>query len=220
MKLFALLSLLLPPCKLKNKILNLFNHVNVDGDCYIGFSYIDVENLTIERCVRIKHFVKIRGLRSVLLKENSYIGNHNSIYCNIKLGAHGNFFLGKNSELISRNLLDVTSNINIGNNVVVGGHGSQFWTHGFDTQRNRIQGEIVIHNNVYIGSSTIFNLNVSVCEDVIIGAGSVVSKSINSRGFYAGAPASKKNDNFLIRETETILLIRQENEAKFFEKKL
>jgi len=219
-KLFSLLTLLLPPSKFKNKVLNLFSNVSISKEAYIGFSYINVKQIRIETNAKIKHLVRMKGLEKIFLKEGSYIGNHNSLYCNVTIGDKGHFTLGKNSELVSRNALDLTSDITIGNNVIIGGYGSQFWTHGFDVYRNRLQGEIFIADNVYIGSSTIFNLGVSICSNVSIGAASVVSKSISESGFYAGVPAIKKNDKYQFIETDIIKLVNKKGDSQFFEKEL
>jgi len=45
-----------------------------------------------------------------------------------------------------------------------------------------------IGNNVSIGSNSTI-LPVQICDDVVIGAGSVVTKNIQKRGIYAGNPA-------------------------------
>jgi acetyltransferase-like isoleucine patch superfamily enzyme len=45
-----------------------------------------------------------------------------------------------------------------------------------------------IGNKVYIGSNSTI-LPVSICDDVVIGAGSVVTKNINKPGTYVGNPA-------------------------------
>jgi acetyltransferase-like isoleucine patch superfamily enzyme len=45
-----------------------------------------------------------------------------------------------------------------------------------------------IGNHVSIGSNSTL-LPVSICDDVVIGAGSVVTKDINQPGIYAGNPA-------------------------------
>jgi acetyltransferase-like isoleucine patch superfamily enzyme len=47
-----------------------------------------------------------------------------------------------------------------------------------------------IGNNVSIGSNATI-LPVTICDNVIIGAGSVVTKSILEKGVYAGNPARK-----------------------------
>lgn len=220
MKLFPLLTFLLPPSKFKNILLNLFPNVNIASSSYIGFSYIDVNEIDMQECSKIKHFVKVKGLNSILLKKNSFIGNYNTLYCNPKLGSSGHFILGENSELVRKNFLDLTGRISIGNNVVIGGFGSQFWTHGFDIERNRVQGDIKIEDNVYIGSSTILNLGVLICSNVSVGSGSVISKSILNFGFYAGVPAIKKHDNIHFSENEVMNLISYSGKSKFFEKKI
>lgn len=46
----------------------------------------------------------------------------------------------------------------------------------------------MIENNVSIGSNATI-LPVSICENVVIGAGSVVTKDITKPGFYVGNPA-------------------------------
>jgi acetyltransferase-like isoleucine patch superfamily enzyme len=46
----------------------------------------------------------------------------------------------------------------------------------------------VIEKNVYIGSNATI-LPVRICSNVVIGAGSVVTKDINKPGIYAGNPA-------------------------------
>ncbi|WP_104722773.1 acyltransferase [Helicobacter mesocricetorum] len=54
--------------------------------------------------------------------------------------------------------------------------------------------ETKIGNRVSIGSNATI-LPVEICDDVVIGAGSVVTKDITKKGIYAGNPAR------LIRET-------------------
>lgn len=49
-----------------------------------------------------------------------------------------------------------------------------------------------IGNNVSIGSNATI-LPISICENVVIGAGAVVTKDINEPGVYAGNPAKKIN---------------------------
>jgi acetyltransferase-like isoleucine patch superfamily enzyme len=47
-----------------------------------------------------------------------------------------------------------------------------------------------IGNNVSIGSNATI-LPVSICDNVVIGAGAVVTKNISEKGIYAGNPARK-----------------------------
>ena len=50
-----------------------------------------------------------------------------------------------------------------------------------------------IKDNVSIGSNSTI-LPVEICSNVVIGAGSVVTKTINEPGIYAGNPAKKIRD--------------------------
>ena len=47
-----------------------------------------------------------------------------------------------------------------------------------------------IGNNVSIGSNASI-LPVTICDNVVIGAGAVVTKNIDTPGVYAGNPAKK-----------------------------
>lgn len=52
-------------------------------------------------------------------------------------------------------------------------------------------GKIVIGNNVFIGIDSIIMPNVTIGDNCIIGAGSVVTSSCESNFVYAGVPARK-----------------------------
>ncbi|MGI3062567.1 acyltransferase [Vibrio alginolyticus] len=54
-------------------------------------------------------------------------------------------------------------------------------------------GRTVIANSVTIGSNATV-LPVNICSDVVIGAGSVVTKDITEKGIYVGNPARKLRD--------------------------
>ena len=73
------------------------------------------------------------------------------------------------------------------------GHGVMFINDLFKTGRpasgnSSLWKHTVIGNNVSIGSNATI-LPVSICDNVVIGAGSVVTKDINKPGIYAGNPA-------------------------------
>lgn len=81
--------------------------------------------------------------------------------------------------------------VTIGHNCFVG-HGVMFTNDLFKT--GNLGGSVKnwkqtkIGNNVLIGSNATI-LPVKICDDVVIGAGSVVTKDINKKGIYAGNPA-------------------------------
>jgi acetyltransferase-like isoleucine patch superfamily enzyme len=79
----------------------------------------------------------------------------------------------------------------IGNDCFIG-HGVMFINDLFADGRPAADAfgwkSTTIGNNVSIGSNATI-LPVSICNDVVIGAGSVVTKDIASPGIYAGNPA-------------------------------
>lgn len=84
--------------------------------------------------------------------------------------------------------------VTIGDNCFVG-HGVMFindlFSNGGPANGNRaLWKNTVIGSNVSIGSNSTI-LPVSVCDNVVIGAGSVVVKPIREPGVYTGNPAKK-----------------------------
>lgn len=75
------------------------------------------------------------------------------------------------------------------------GHGVKFVNDTFSTGgpaqgRRELWRSTVIGRRVSIGSNATI-LPVSICDDVVIGAGSVVTKNIVESGIYAGNPARR-----------------------------
>jgi acetyltransferase-like isoleucine patch superfamily enzyme len=103
--------------------------------------------------------------------------------------------MGKNCKIQSHSF--ICELVTIGNNTVVA-HGVMFINDLFATGKpangdKNLWKSTIIGNNVSIGSnSTILPIN--ICDDVVIGAGSVVTKDIKESGIYLGNPAKKIRD--------------------------
>ena len=85
--------------------------------------------------------------------------------------------------------------VTIGEDCFVG-HGVMFVNDVFATGgpakgRRELWRSTVVGNRVSIGSNATL-LPVNVCDDVVIGAGSVVTRNITEPGIYAGNPARLK----------------------------
>lgn len=85
--------------------------------------------------------------------------------------------------------------IRIGNNVTITG-GVKLLTHDGSTcliESDGIRyykyGRVSIGDNVFIGTNAILMPGVSVIDNVVIGAGSVVTKNLDKSGVYVGSPA-------------------------------
>ena len=88
----------------------------------------------------------------------------------------------------------VCAQVNIGENCFIG-HGVMFindtFAKGGPARGDKsIWKSTEIGNHVSIGSNATI-MPVEICDDVVIGAGSVVTKSISKPGVFAGNPARK-----------------------------
>lgn len=104
-----------------------------------------------------------------------------------------------NNVGISQTALISHSSIKIGNNVKIGG-GTSVYTTDFhsldpiirvskDDQKHRKSAPVVICDNVFIGAKCIILKGVTIGENSVIGAGSVVTKNVPANQIWAGNPA-------------------------------
>jgi len=82
--------------------------------------------------------------------------------------------------------------VSIGDNCFIG-HGVMFINDSFSLgepayERHELWEKTTIGNHVTIGSNTTI-LPVNICDNVVIGAGSVVTRDIAEPGIYLGSPA-------------------------------
>ena len=113
---------------------------------------------------------------------------------------HDEVFVGPfveiQNDVIVRNRTRIQSHTFICSNVSIGedcfiGHGVMFTNDKFANRKlSKNFLSTVIGNKVYVGSNSTI-LPVSICDDVVIGAGSVVTKDITKSGTYAGNPAKR-----------------------------
>ena len=96
--------------------------------------------------------------------------------------------VGNNTRIQSHSF--ICSNVSIGEFCFIG-HGVMFTNDKFtDKKLSKNFLPTYIGNKVYIGSNATI-LPISICDNVVVGAGSVVTKDINDPGIYAGNPAKK-----------------------------
>lgn len=208
-KILTLMIGLLPFTRLKPFFLNRLGHcvsksarigvnvlkidkLEIEDGAWIGhFNIIQIDKLCIKRKGGIVRFNKLKGPFDVVLGPGASIGRKNS-FVRAKNGykfGKSIFTMDEKSNLVGNNFFDLTRSIKIGKGTVIGGVLGSFWTHGFyhsdnSFDRIRIDGEIVIGDFVYIGSSCLINPGVSIVSGAHIGSGATVSKSIESKGMY------------------------------------
>lgn len=139
----------------------------------------------------IKHFNRLKGPFHVNLGKGAVINQFNKITSGPSDFRESELSLGNNSIIAVSHLIDMTVDVRMGDNSILAGSGSQLWTHGFyhskqGPERWRIDGGIDIGSNVYLGTRSVVCAGVSICNATTVGAGCVVSKSLEEPGLYVG----------------------------------
>lgn len=115
------------------------------------------------------------------LSDNVFVGPFVEITKGVKIG--------KNTRISSHSF--ICELVTIGQNCFIG-HGVMFTNDLF--KNGKLGGNVKnwkktnIGNNVLIGSNSTI-LPVKISDNIVIGAGSVVTKNLVKRGIYAGNPA-------------------------------
>jgi acetyltransferase-like isoleucine patch superfamily enzyme len=138
-----------------------------------------VENIQYGSNFRYIEPVNLYGCE---FEDNVFIGPFVEIQSDVKIGS--------NTKVQSHSF--ICSNVTVGQNCFIG-HGVMFVNDKFSDGKVNFEPpfeETRIANNVLIGSNSSI-LPVSITDNVIIGAGSVVTKNITEPGVYAGNPAKK-----------------------------
>lgn len=218
----ALLIFALPTCVvrffLKNKIgknvkmgFSLFfcRKIEIGDNTHLNsFNIFRVEELIIAKNVRCGSFNIFSGKLHVMIGENCYIGKLNKI-SNPSFNSIKSYFkMGDYSNINVGHLFDLTHNITLSSKTVLAGVGTQVWTHSFclptKGKKIRIEKPVLIGENNYIGSRSIILAGVETANNVVVGAGSVVSKSLlQNSALYVGRAAQmvRKIDADLIAKT-------------------
>jgi acetyltransferase-like isoleucine patch superfamily enzyme len=180
----------------------------------IGLSLLLVDRLFLEEGARIGHFNAVFA-RRLLMRKGAYLGRLNVVHGPLSLalgpcagignrnklvrGPRGSVTygpamvrLGQLSKITADHYLDCTCSVLIGNFSILAGSASQLWTHGYvhdelSSGRYRIDGRIIVGNNVYLGSATIVTAGVRIADATVVGAGCTVAKSLSDPGLYVSA---------------------------------
>jgi acetyltransferase-like isoleucine patch superfamily enzyme len=129
--------------------------------------------------VKIVQPVNLYGCK---IGDNTFIGPFTEIQKDV--------IIGNNCKIQSHTF--ICELVTIGNDCFIG-HGVMFindvFSNGGPARGDKSKWKsTVIGNNVSIGSNATI-LPVSICDNVVIGAGAVVTKSITHAGIYVGNPA-------------------------------
>ncbi len=146
--------------------------------------HIGIVDVEFGKNVRIVEPVNLYGCK---IGDNTFIGPFVEIQKNVTIG--------KNCKIQSHAF--ICELVTIGDNCFIS-HGVMFINDLFkdrgpaDGDRTKWK-ETVVGNNVSIGTNATI-LPVRICDNVVIGAGAVVTKDITEPGIYVGNPARKIRD--------------------------
>ena len=111
--------------------------------------------------------------------------------------------IGKSCQLLGRPSFGSEPYlVTLGDHVMLAGAGTQFITHegahwvlkGKDPEKYRYTfgyGRITVGNNVYIGTRCTILRGVTIGDNVIVGACTLINKDLAPGGVYAGVPAKR-----------------------------
>lgn len=138
------------------------------------------------------------GSNLVMVNSAKYstLGKNNR--CKFVVSADASLMIGNNVGM-SNTTIVATKSITIGNNIMIGGGvtivdsdfhslNSLHW-HTYADEKNMISLPVVIKDNVFIGMDSIILKGVTIGNNVIIAAGSVVSKDLPNNQIWGGNPA-------------------------------
>ncbi len=166
-----------------------------DGSTIGHLNLIRCRRVLLRRNARLRHLNVIDGPISVWLAERALLGNRNHVKRARPPVTYGQSLLkfGKVSGITASHVVDCTSSVIFGDYTTLAGQGSQIWTHGYyhhaeGIDRFRVDGKVVLGNNVYIGSASVITAGVRIVDHVIVGSHSSVSKSLTRSGMYVSQP--------------------------------
>jgi len=147
----------------------------------MGLKSIGVKNVDLGRDVTIVNPVNLYDCK---IGDNAFIGPFVEIQRDVAIGAR--------SKIQSHSF--ICELVTIGNDCFIG-HGVMFindlFSKGGPANGNKdLWKKTSIGSDVSIGSNATI-LPVNICNHVVIGAGSVVTKNITESGVYVGNPARK-----------------------------
>ena len=189
-KLIKIFLFLILPNKLKILILR-SSGATIGNNVKIGMSIILADNVTIGDNVLIGNFNLIWRLKVLKLESGSRIHALNWITG----GRKGSFILGANSSVSVSHYLEASGGIVIGENTIVAGRSSQFFTHGITPSNLNKTDSIRIGNWCYVGSASKFTPGSELSNYCFLGMGTVVTKKFtNEYKLIAGVPAREIKD--------------------------
>jgi len=176
------------------------NGAKIEKKVFLSFSSRLVsKNIIILKDSVILERVKIKA-------KSIKIGKSCIISSDVFISGKENISIGNKTYLGKKVRIDLNRNVTIGEDVGLG-ENSVIWTHGYfppaDEGYPVTYAPVIIKDKAWVSTNIILLPGVTVGEKVIIGAGSVVTKSIEDLKVAAGNPARviKTVDEILLKKS-------------------
>lgn len=148
-----------------------------------------MSSVTINNSGKIHDTVKFLGSGTVVVKPGAQIRHYSIIEMD-----NGYLEVGNNSVLGFFTMVQGTGRITIGENSLIGPHCTLLASYHPESsdpqiQKRLVRGTLQIGNNVWSGANVVFNCDIIVWDNCIIGANSFVNKNVDENCVVAGSPA-------------------------------
>jgi acetyltransferase-like isoleucine patch superfamily enzyme len=133
----------------------------------------------------------VRGGR-LQLGERPSIGDGAMIWTSATLTVGQRFFLGSNSRIVAYESIEIGDDVSIADMVSILDHDHEYHLEGGHLTIEKdsfVTAPIRIGSNVWLGDKVTVLKGVTISDDVIVAANSVVTKDVPPRVVVAGAPA-------------------------------
>lgn len=196
----------------------------IGKDVVIG-DYTKIGFITVIRApkIRIGRYVTI-GTMTMIDTENVFIDEDARINENVIIGGQKTpdsfFSLGKRAIIMEYSFINPTKPVIIGDDSGIGGHCLLF-THG--SWLNQLDGfpvtfaPINIGNRVWLPWRVFIMPGITIGDDVVIGANSLISSNLPSNVLAAGSPAKIIRENYPTKISDDHRMNIIENILKEFE---
>lgn len=170
----------------KGKIGDLFSEiiaglfsVSFVSAIFSSFLYYVHEHVTWRRKLKYKgKDIRIHSRTSIRNAQNIIMGD------NVRITIDCCIWAEQNSKIIFGDHVLVGPGVKM----FCGNHGTKL--NGVPmTYQDRIEADIIVGNNVWIGANSIITSGVSIADGAVIAAGSIVTKDVPANSIVAGCPA-------------------------------
>lgn len=159
---------------------------------FIGYIRCSIANINHQKRIYIGKNVSLHGGKNISLQNNVIIRPYVDLWCNGKVS------VGEGSEVGTRSRISIANELQIGQNVLIS---PDVYITDCDHEYRDIdipiikQGIVINNNKIEIGDSSYIGIhsvivgNVKIGKHCVIGANSVITKSIPDYCVVVGSPA-------------------------------